>query len=246
MQLHGLSKLTLLDYPAHLACTVFTGVCNFRCPFCHNASLVLSPGSVPIISETDFFQFLEGRRGKLDGVCITGGEPTLQKDLPDFIRRIRSLGFLVKLDTNGYQPDILKQLLAEELLDMVAMDIKNSPALYAKTSGIPDYLFKMSRIEESITLLFTSRIPFEFRTTIVRELHDETQIHAIGACLSELSRQHTANSVPAFPYFLQSFKASDSMICGQPDLYHPHSLETMQHYEEILRHYIPNTTLRGM
>ena len=245
MQIHGLSKLTLLDYPAHLACTVFTGTCNFRCPFCHNASLVLTPNAVPSISETDFFNFLESRKEKLDGVCITGGEPTLQKDLPEFIRCIRSMGFLVKLDTNGYQPEVLHQLISEGLLDMAAMDIKNAPSLYAKTCGIPEQFFRLTRIEESVSLLISSGIPFEFRTTIVRELHGEEQIQEMGIWLSGLSSHCSSNKAPAFSYYLQGFKSTDSLVCGQQDMYHAHTQETMQHFQKILCSYIPHTKLRG-
>ena len=158
MQLHGLNKLTLLDFPGHLACTVFTGTCNFRCPYCHNAPLVLAPNSCPSISEEEFFNFLSSRKGKLDGVCITGGEPTLQADLPEFIAKIRNLGFLVKLDTNGYRPEVLKELLDARLLDMVAMDIKNSRDFYAVTVGQNEAFFELERIEKSISLLLLSGI----------------------------------------------------------------------------------------
>lgn len=246
MKLHGLNKLTLLDYPAHLACTVFTGTCNFRCPFCHNASLVLTPDTVPQISDSEFFHFLEGRKGKLDGVCITGGEPTLQKDLPDFIRRIRAMGFLVKLDTNGYHPDCLAHLLTEGLVDMVAMDIKNAPELYAKTCGIPEQFFQISRIDESIRLLLTSHIPFEFRTTVVKELHTEENMNAIGLWLSGLSRQHIASGTPDFPYFLQEFKTGDALVCQDAARYHAPTLDAMKQYEALLRSYLPNVSLRGM
>ena len=159
MRLHGLNKLTLLDYPGHLACTVFTGSCNFRCPYCHNAPLVLAPNSCPIITEEEFFTFLASRKGKLDGVCITGGEPTLQSDLLEFIEKIKQSGFLVKLDTNGYQPELLKKLLDANLLDMAAMDIKNCNDFYASTAGIEKTSFDLNCIEQSISYLPHTKLP---------------------------------------------------------------------------------------
>ena len=244
MILHGLNKLTLLDYPEHLACTAFTSTCNFRCPFCHNGSLVLSPSSCEKISEEEFFSFLNTRKGRLEGVCITGGEPTLQTDLIPFIRKIKEQGFLVKLDTNGYKPNILATLLSENLLDMVAMDIKNSKEHYAKTCGISENFFHISHIEESISLLLQSNIPYEFRTTIVKELHDKKAMHDIGTWLKELALTYTKNQqIPS--YFLQSFKSSEYLVCGTKDLFHPYTKKELEQFVSILRSYIPNTTLRG-
>lgn len=245
MQLHGLSKLTLLDFPGHLACTAFTGACNFRCPFCHNAPLVLTPNACPTISEEEFFEFLSSRKGKLDGVCITGGEPTLQSDLPDFISKIKSLGLLVKLDTNGYQPEILKTLLDAQLVDMVAMDIKNSRDFYAATAGIHEASFELERIERSITLLLISGIRHEFRTTVTKELHNTEQMQSIGLWLSGLAgkvfRTHTLPSL----YYLQNFKDSGNLVCGSSDCFHPVEEETLQQFLSTLQPYIPNTKLRG-
>lgn len=245
MKLHGLNKLTLLDYPEHLACTAFTATCNFRCPFCHNGSLVLYPSSCQTINEEEFFTFLNSRKGLLEGVCITGGEPTLQADLILFIKKIKEQGFLVKLDTNGYQPNILSTLLSEHLVDMVAMDIKNSKELYAKTSGLPETVFDISRIEESISLLLCDTIPYEFRTTIVKELHDETAMHHIGTWLKELSMKNTRKDQVTFPYFLQDFKSSEYLLCGAEDVFHSHTKETLEAFVTILRTYVPNTKIRG-
>ena len=158
MEIHGLNKTTLLDYPEHVACTVFTGHCNFRCPFCHNGDLVLDPGNQPTISEEEFFSFLDKRSAMLDGVAITGGEPTLQKDLPDFISRVKSRGLLVKLDTNGARPDIMIDLIDQGLVDYVAMDIKASLPSYAKTVGLNS--LDTSAVSESVAYLlkkFTER-----------------------------------------------------------------------------------------
>ena len=245
MTLHGLNKLTLLDYPEHLACTAFTATCNFRCPFCHNSSLVLSPSSCQTISEEQFFSFLNDRKKRLEGVCITGGEPTLQADLIPFIRKIKEHGFLVKLDTNGYNPNILATLLSEHLLDMVAMDIKNSKEHYAKTCGIPENFFHISRIEESISLLLHSNISYEFRTTVVKELHDEKAMHDIGSWLSELSIKHSNQAQVPFAYFLQNFKSSEYLICGTQDMFHSYTKQELEHFVSVLYNYIPNTKVRG-
>ena len=245
MQLHGLNKLTLLDYPGHLACTVFTGACNFRCPFCHNAPLVLAPDSCPKISEEDFFEFLASRKGKLDGVCITGGEPTLQADLPDFIAEIKSLGYLVKLDTNGYRPEVLEKLLHQNLLDMVAMDIKNSKELYALTCGLEEHTFDITRIEKSISLLLTSGICHEFRTTAAKELHNKQSMEALGLWLLKLSRQYTGNSQISSPYFLQNFKDSGDLVCCISNRFHPVEPEELQTFVQILQPYLPDTKFRG-
>lgn len=203
MQIHGLNKTTLLDYPGHVACTVFTGGCNFRCPFCHNADLVLAPHTQPVIPEDTFFAFLSKRKGILEGVCITGGEPLLQKDLAAFIRRIRSFGLKVKLDTNGYLPDLLESLLAEGLLDYVAMDIKSSRHGYAAAAGLngSNASFDITQITRSIALLASFGIPHEFRTTVVKGLHTakdfEDIAEMIGGC------EH---------YYLQSYEEKDSVL----------------------------------
>lgn len=245
MQLRGLTKLTLLDFPGHIACTIFTGACNFRCPYCHNAPLVLAPDACPAISEEDFFHFLASRRGKLEGVCITGGEPTLQPDLPEFIQKIKELGFLVKLDTNGYRPEVLKLLLAKHLPDMVAMDIKNSPESYAVTAGFPEDCFTIERIEESIRLLLLSGISHEFRTTVVQELHTPEHFCSIGRWLSEFTQKHVGSTTLPSPYFLQNFKDSGDLVCGDAARFHPLTENVLQDAIQILLPYLPNTKLRG-
>lgn len=234
MILHGLNKLTLLDYPGHLACTAFTGACNFRCPFCHNAPLVLFPDTCPQISEEDFFTFLRKRRGILEGVCITGGEPTLQKDLPDFLAKIKELGFLVKLDTNGYEPKLLECLLSGGYLDMVSMDIKNCPERYAETVGIPTERFDISRIFASTELLRSSRIPYEFRTTVVKELHPMECFSKIGEWLAGPS-----------PYFLQQFATGDGLICGEPERFHGYTDTELREALALLTANLPNAGIRG-
>ena len=178
MEIHGFNKTTLLDYPEHIAATVFTGGCNFRCPFCHNGELVLDPGCQPLIPEEEVLAYLKKRQGILQGVCVTGGEPTLQKDLKDFLRKIKELGYPIKLDTNGYMPGVLWDLMQEHLIDYVAMDIKASRDNYARAAGLPH--MDISRIEESIGILKSSGIPYEFRTTVVRGIHTVVEFEKIG------------------------------------------------------------------
>ena len=197
MEIAGLQSLTLLDYPGKVACTVFFAGCNLRCPYCHNAALVLPGLSPPPRTEESLLSFLQSRRGKLDGVCLTGGEPTLQKDLPALIRKIRAMGFLVKLDTNGTRPEVLKALLDESLLDYVAMDIKNAPDRYAETCGAD----VLDEVEKSVALLRRGTVPYEFRTTVVREFHTAADIRAIGQWLEGSPR-----------YFLQKFVDSGDLV----------------------------------
>lgn len=229
MKLYGLQKLTLLDYPERIACTVFCGGCNMRCPFCHNAALVLAPGEVDTMSEEDFFAFLEKRRGILDGVCVTGGEPLLQWDLPAFLSRIREMGFSVKLDTNGSFPVRLAEIIEAGNIDYIAMDIKNSREKYAETVGVSD--FDVSPILESIRLIRESGIPHEFRTTVVKEFHTPEDIEAIGSMIEGEER-----------YFLQHFKDSGALIEGGLS---PMSEEDEDRALNLVRKYVPNAALRG-
>ena len=182
MTIGGLQKLTLIDYPGHIAATVFTVGCNFRCPFCHNPELIISNFQFPIsnVIERDFFNFLKQRKGKLEGVCITGGEPTIQPDIQEFIRKIKSLDFKVKLDTNGARPDVLRLLYGEKLLDFVAMDIKNNLKNYGKTANSR---IDTERIRLSVDLIRNSGIDYEFRTTVVPGLHKESNFDKIGKWL---------------------------------------------------------------
>ncbi len=198
MKIAGLQKLTLLDYPDKIACTVFLPGCNFKCPFCHNASLVTKIDADNFIEEKDFFNFLNTRQGIIQGVCITGGEPTLQSDLFDFIKRIKLMSFDVKLDTNGYRPDVLKKLVNSKLVDFVAMDIKNCKEKYNLTVGCN---IDISLIEESVNFLKQGNIPYEFRTTVVKELHSQNDIKNIAEWLNGASS-----------YFLQSFVDSGDLI----------------------------------
>ena len=230
MVIHGLQKLTLLDFPGHTACTVFTARCNWRCPFCHNASLVLRPDSQPVIDEDAFFSFLAKRRGLLDGVAVTGGEPTLNRDLGDFLARVKDMGFQTKLDTNGTHPDMLRDILARGLADYVAMDIKAGRDNYPAVTGTlrPG----LTGVEESVSLLWESGTAHEFRTTVVRELHSDADFADIAIWLAGEER-----------YFLQAFKDSGDLItqtCSGC------SKEEMEHFLSIVRVGVPSAAIRGM
>ncbi len=263
MNLQGLQKLTLLDYPGRVACTLFTGGCNFRCPFCHNGDLVLSPRatqsgpSVPAashgpstgaafsldvtaapnswqnsaISHNTLFSFLEKRQGILDGVCITGGEPLLQPDLEQLIREIRDLGYLVKLDTNGSFPQKLSHLLEQGLIDYVAMDIKNCRERYRETAGLPA-TYDLTSIEDSVKLLMSGNVPYEFRTTIVREYHRPQDVVSMAQWIAGAQQ-----------YYLQGFVESENVI--KPGL---HGLDTveMDALVSLILPYVPSVRVRGV
>ena len=228
MDIHGLQKTTLLDYPGQVACTVFLAGCNLRCPFCHNAPLVCGSPQ-PVLTQEELFAFLKKRRGILDGVCITGGEPTLRPDLPELIAGIRSLGYKVKLDTNGSNPAMLRHLLADRLLDYVAMDIKNAPDRYRVTCGGVDVL---EAVKESAGLLMESGIDYEFRTTCIHPMHDVQALEEIGKWLAG------ANA-----YYLQNFVDSGDLVgtgvTGLPP-------QTMEALRQAVLPYIHNTQLRGI
>lgn len=228
MKIMGLQKLTLLDYPGKTACTVFTAGCNFRCPFCHNASLVTHIKEETEITEEEFFAFLKKRQGVLDGVCITGGEPTLMPDLEEFIEKIKEMGFEVKLDTNGYNPNILSELIDKNLIDYVAMDIKNCKEKYGLTVGIEN--FDISPIEKSVEILKRGAVDFEFRTTVVDELHTAEDIEKIGKWL-----------YPAEKYYLQGFKDSGDLI---ENGLHGKSENDMKNLLKSLENTIPTAQIR--
>ena len=229
MNIQGYQKLSLLDFPEKTACTVFTGGCNLRCPFCHNGELL--DGSAPaVMDDQELLRFLQGRKGLLDGVAITGGEPLLRKDLPDLLRAIRELGFAVKLDTNGYRPEILKALVGQGLVDYVAMDIKNSPDRYGETAGVAQ--LEIRRIEESMAYLLSGVVDYEFRTTIVKELHTEDDIQDIVSWIKGAKK-----------YFLQGFIDSGDLICIG---YSGYDKTELQKLLNIAKNDLSVTELRGI
>ncbi len=229
MNIQGFQKLTMLDFPGKTACTVFTGGCNLRCPFCHNVALVLSPEEEPF-PEEEIFGYLEKRRGLLDGVAVTGGEPLLQKDLADFLRRVKAMGFLTKLDTNGFFPDALEALLDGRLVDYVAMDVKNSPEKYAATCGLQRV--DLAKIEKSLTLLRSSGVEYELRTTVAGGLHTVEDIEAICKWIKGAER-----------YYLQAFKDSGILKEGACT---PLPEGTLYAMRDAARRYVPICDLRGI
>ena len=226
MTIAGLQKTTLLDYPGKVACTVFLRGCNFRCPFCQNGEIL--EGGEGDVTQEELLSFLQKRKGILDGVCVSGGEPLLQTDTPALLRAIKSLGYSVKLDTNGAFPDRLKALCAEKLVDFVAMDIKNSPQNYEKTAGVK---VNMDAIAESAAFLLTGSVAYEFRTTVVKELHKGEDFVRIGQWLRGAKR-----------YFLQTFRDSDSVLRRNLN---PCSDAQMQAFKELVRPFSPAVLIRG-
>ena len=226
MKIAGLQKTTLLDYPGKVACTVFLSGCNFRCPFCQNAEIL--DGSVSDMTEEEFFAFLGKRRGLLDGVCVSGGEPLVHADAADFIYKIKSLGFAVKLDTNGAFPETLQALCRQKLVDCVAMDIKNSPERYEKTAGAK---VDTDKIRESAAFLMQGGADYEFRTTVVKELHRPEDMLRIGSWLKGAKR-----------YFLQNFRDGETVLRRGLT---PLAEEELQAYKRLLLPYIPSVRIRG-
>ena len=229
MNIQGLQKLTLLDWPGKVACTVFLGGCDFRCPFCHNSELISGPYP-PEEDEEELMAFLRKRRGILDGVCITGGEPLLQPDLKNLLIRIKAMGYPIKLDTNGNHPKELKSLWEKGLVDYVAMDVKNSPAHYGLTAGKPS--LKLDAVQESISWLMEGHVEYEFRTTVVKEYHCEQDFREIAHWIK--GAEH---------YYLQAFADRDTVL--EPGL-HPCSREEMEHFADLVRPEVPSVQLRGI
>ncbi|MBQ8293731.1 MAG: anaerobic ribonucleoside-triphosphate reductase activating protein [Bacilli bacterium] len=226
MKICGLQKVTLLDFPGHVACTVFLGGCNFDCPFCYNSSLIRNDG-LELLSKEELFDFLRRRKGILDGVAITGGEPLLHKEIVDFIKEIRELGFKIKLDTNGSFPSVLKHLMDSNLVDYVAMDIKNALDKYETTI---DCKLNLSKIEESISLLINGNVDYEFRTTVVKEFHDIADFEKIGKLIKGAKR-----------YYLQSYQYKDSVRCKDLS---PMTKESLQLCLNKVKDYVEYASLR--
>lgn len=229
MHIHGLQKLSMVDFPNKIAATVFTGGCNLRCPFCHNALLVTRLAESPRIDTEEVLRFLRSRRGLLDGVVLTGGEPLLQKGAADFLAQVKDMGFAVKLDTNGCFPEVLAEILDRKLVDYVAMDIKNSKEKYAATVGIPG--FDLAPVEKSIALLMSGNTDYEFRTTVVKELHNAEDIEAIGQWIRGAKR-----------YYLQNFEDSGNLIAGG---YHGFSEEEIRALGDLATPFVEHIGVRG-
>lgn len=230
MKIYGMQKTSLVDYPGQVATTLFTGGCNFRCPYCHNGDLVEGLSNITPYDEEEIFEHLKKRASVLDAVVISGGEPTLNADLPDFIKRVKSLGYLVKLDTNGTNPGMLRDLVESHLVDYVAMDIKHSRVKYPTIAC--SETFQMDDILASVDYLKEGHVAYEFRTTLCVELHRETDITAIGLWLAG-----------AKCYYLQPYRESDQVL--QPG-FHPHSKEKLQDFVTLLSAFVDKVEIRGM
>ena len=229
MIIHGLQKMTLLDFPGQVACTVFLGGCEFRCPFCHNADL-LDMSAPGIMDDDELLEFLKKRKGLLDGVAFTGGEPLLRKDLPELLARVRDIGYKIKVDTNGDHPDLLKEIVQAGLADYIAMDVKNSPARYAETIGWET--FDTAPIDESIQFLLSGQVRYEFRTTVVKQFHDEASFEAIAQWIDGADR-----------YELQGFVDRDTVPFAGLEAC---SREEMEHFADIVRPHVKTVELRGV
>lgn len=232
MKVTGIQKLTLLDYPGVVACTVFTAGCNFRCPFCHNAMLVL-PEQIDdeCLTDDEVFGFLKKRRGVLDGVAVTGGEPLMHADMPEFLARVKELGYKIKLDTNGSNPELLSEIVKNKLVDRVAMDIKNAPEEYARTIGLKS--FDIAPVERSKEMLLRGDIDYEFRTTVVKGIHTKESL--IGAAKWIKGARE---------YYLQQFKDSGNLIL--PDGLSAYDEKQMHALADAVRDYVPTVEVRGV
>ncbi len=229
MKIHGIQKMTLLDFPGKLACTLFFGGCDLRCPFCHNSDL-LDINAPALMEEEELLSFLKGRRGLLEGVCLTGGEPLMRPDLKELCGKIKDLGFLIKLDTNGFRPGALKDLIQAGLVDYVAMDIKNAPGRYGETTGRPG--LDLGPLYESIEWLKTAPVDYEFRTTAVAEFHDDSSFSEIGNLIQGARR-----------YFIQCFTDRDSVL--SPGLHAP-TREALERWAQLVRPQVKEVNLRGI
>ena len=232
MKISGIQKLTLLDYPGKVACTLFTAGCNFRCPFCHNAMLVL-PEQIEDanLGEDEILSFLKKRQGVLDGVAITGGEPLLHRDMPELLGKIKALGYKIKLDTNGSNPELLRSIIENRLVDRVAMDIKNAPEAYGETVGVTG--LDLAPIEKSKDMLLRGDIDYEFRTTVVKGIHTEESL--IGAAKWIAGAKE---------YYLQQFKDSGNLIL--PEGLEAYDEKEMHALADAVREYVPAVQVRGV
>ncbi len=229
MKIAGLEKMSLVDFDGYVCATIFTAGCNFKCGFCHNSALVIGADKLPLIPEQEVLSYLEKRKGILDAVCISGGEPTLQPDLKEFCSKVKKLGYKIKLDTNGTNPTLVKELFNEGLVDYFAMDIKNDRDSYASIIGFDKY--DITKIQETVSFFLNGGVPYEFRTTIIAEFHKEQNIREIGKWIKGADK-----------YFLQKFKNSENCIESHLSAVDDN---TVLKFKDILSEYIPTTRLRG-
>lgn len=229
MKLYGIEKLSLVDYDGFVSATVFTGNCNFRCGFCHNSALVIDYTNLPFIPEEEVLDYLKKRKGILEGLCITGGEPTLNKDLPEFCEKVKKIGYSVKVDTNGTNPSMIKTLTDNGLADYFAMDIKNDRENYAAIIGFDS--FDTSKVEESVKLLMNGKVGYEFRTTLIKEYHAADNIKRIAEWINGADK-----------YFMQKFKNGENCLTTNLNAV---ETETAKSFVEIIKPYVGKAALRG-
>ena len=229
MEIFGLEKLSLVDYDGFVAATVFTARCNFRCGFCHNSALVLDYNNLSKIPEDEVLAYLTKRKGILEGLCITGGEPTLNPDLPEFIKKVKDIGYSVKVDTNGTNPEMVKLLVKERLADYFAIDIKNDREHYAEIIGLKN--FDTKKVEQTVEFLLSGATKYEFRTTLIAEYHKAENIKLIAEWIKGADK-----------YFMQKFKSGDNCISGGLS---PVPENTAKEFAEIIRPYVKSVNLRG-
>lgn len=230
MKICGFNKTTLLDYPGRVASTIFLGGCNFRCPFCQNGGLVIRPELQPEYTQEEILAFLKKRRGILEGLCVSGGEPTLAKDLPEFLERIKDLGYAIKLDTNGTRPEVVRDLASRGLIDMVAMDVKAGPSHYPALCGVAAP--GLDAVRETADFLMKGKLDYEFRTTVIRELHDEQDFFEIRDWLKG-----------AKAYYLQAYRDSEEVLQPGFSSYEP---EKLAYFLSIVQETIPSAEIRGV
>ncbi|MEA3464154.1 MAG: anaerobic ribonucleoside-triphosphate reductase activating protein [Patescibacteria group bacterium] len=232
MIIGGLQKFSLLDYPDHLSAIIFTQGCNLKCPFCYNPMLIVVPQKDHhlLINEDDLFVFLKKRSGKLDAVVITGGEPTIHKDLPDFIIKIKQLNFLIKLDTNGSNPEMVKKIIEKKLINYIAMDIKAPRDKYKKVAGRP---VDFNKIKKSVKIIIESGLPYEFRTTVVPELLNKNDIEEIGKIIKGAGK-----------WYLQQFKSNTDLVNRKMEKVKPYSAKELEEMREIGRKYVKECKVR--
>lgn len=229
MKIGGLQKTSLIEFPGHLSCIIFVQGCNFKCPYCHNPELVLPEKFLPLLDTSDVLSFLEKRRKYLDGVVITGGEPLCDDGLLPFIRKVKEMGYAVKLDTNGSLPEVLKEILKEKLLDYIAMDIKGPVEKYSTIAGVN---VNVEKIKESISLIMKGNIPYEFRTTVVKEMLGIYEFEGIGNLIKGASLYYLQRFVPS--------KAVDPSTLS----YHTYSDKEFEEIRTIMLKYVKRCEVR--
>src|SRR3989338_2529792 len=230
--INGIQKTSLIDFPGKICCTLFLGECQLRCGYCYNVDLVLNSRKLQKIDDDEVISFLEKKKKYLEGVCITGGEPTLYPDLDELCKKIKRMGYAIKLDTNGLNPEKVKELCDKKLLDYIAMDVKASKENYEKVVGVK---IDLSKIEETIKFLINGEVDYEFRTTVVPTQFDEKEAEEIGKWIKGAKR-----------YLLQQFRPTKTHINPKFSKIEPYSAEQLKTFKKIAERYVQNVGIRGL